>query len=132
MTQTIIPAGYRLTVTSWENDADNYNTKVVEGLSKEECQFQADFCKALKHSTDYKNRICNFYEPSDVEVARLVKVWIDLLQKYNLNPDSYDMNETLNTLGLGCSGDFYTRVCESYKVEYTPIDIVFEDVSEQF
>lgn len=33
-----IKAGYRLTVTSWENDADNYRTVSVDGLSEEHCR----------------------------------------------------------------------------------------------
>lgn len=43
--ETIIPAGYRLSVTSWANDADNYKNEMVEGLTLDEVKFRVDFIK---------------------------------------------------------------------------------------
>jgi hypothetical protein len=37
-----IPAGYQVSVTSWENDGDNYRTETIPGLSKEGAQFLVD------------------------------------------------------------------------------------------
>lgn len=43
--QKSIKAGYRVHVTTWENDGDNYKTKTVEGLTENETHFLVEFCK---------------------------------------------------------------------------------------
>ena len=43
-----IPAGYQLHITSWTNDADNYNTKIHDGLSEEDVKFLLDVVKPFK------------------------------------------------------------------------------------
>lgn len=45
-----IPAGYRLSFTSWENDADNYNTIVFDGLSELDVKFLVELGKLLRTS----------------------------------------------------------------------------------
>lgn len=43
-----IPAGYQLHITSWTNDADNYNTTIHDGLSEEDVKFLLDVVKPFK------------------------------------------------------------------------------------
>ncbi len=144
---TTIKAGYRLTVVSWENDGDNYNTKVIEGLTKEETTFFIGCCKVFSSKNRDKNNIGNMYAPSYKEIEQFVKVlkevavdhsYIVLSDKYShyfkYNDDEEftdSMHEMLYDFGL-TSGEFYTRVCESYKVDYTPHDIHMHDVTEEF
>lgn len=43
-----IPAGYSLSITSWENDADFFKTQVFHGLNKIDVQFLVDLAKLFK------------------------------------------------------------------------------------
>ncbi len=68
---TEIKAGYRLTVTSWENDGDNYNTKSQDGLTKEESVFLVELITLFKsrHNRHGLSRTFgNMYDPSDKEI----------------------------------------------------------------
>ena len=40
--ETIIPAGYRVTVDSWENDADVHRTIVKKGLDRDMAKFHEE------------------------------------------------------------------------------------------
>lgn len=135
---TIIPAGYRLTVTSWENDADNYNTEVKEGLSLEKCRIYVDLCKLMHPDSEH----ANLYEPDEDELQALGAAYMEIALRH---PDKAHEIEHLTDadlvqdvlqdicydLGLG-GGDFHTRVCSEWKVEYIPEPIVLTDVTEEF
>lgn len=150
-TQTIIPAGYRLTVVSWENDGDNYQTKVLEGLTKEQTQFYVEFLKWFdsKNQPNHKFKTFgNMYDPSESEVAEAhnyIKVTlfqysdiINNLWEYNVIEDCItddDFSDVINDLHsnvCGRSEEFYFRVVESIKVEYIKEPIVLEDVTKEF
>jgi|SRR5579859_5972 len=129
-----IPKGYRLTVVSWENDGDNYNTKIKSGLTKEYALFFVDLCKAVDHDSE----IANLYEPSDEEVGDAHRVLRDVMIKHRKADENEPLDEVgdsameyLYDLGL-CHGEFFTRVCESFKVELVPEDVHFEDVTKDF
>lgn len=151
--QTIIPAGYRLTIESWENDADNYKTKVMEGLQKPSVEFLIDFAK-LFYSNNARRRpkgFGNMYEPRNGELedfGEACRYIIDkhitkdteqnLLQYFwdednnQFYEDQHDgVMELAYELGLS-GGDFFTRVLDSFKVEYIPNEIILQDVTEQF
>ena len=142
MANVVVPAGYRLTIVSWENDGDNYNTKVVEGLSRERCQYLVDLCKMLHFSIGSRNDYNNLYEPSDEEIEKLTDAMVDIVAKHPVSPKDLPdpMNredvrdyviEDLYDLGLSM-GEWYTRVCEKYTVELVPPGVVFEDVTKEF
>lgn len=40
-----IPAGYQLHVTSWENDADDYGTEIISGLTEADVRFLLSIAK---------------------------------------------------------------------------------------
>jgi len=44
MYQDIVP-GYRVQVTTWENDCDNYNTEAIDGLDENDVRFVLHVCK---------------------------------------------------------------------------------------
>lgn len=140
MTNTIIPAGYRLTVTSWENDGDNYNTKIKEGLTLEQCRYYVDLCKLLKSQS--RGGCGNMFEPSEGERKKLAVALQKLAKKHGKEATELDnlddrdlvcdqMLDVLYDLGLSC-GEFYTRVCDTYKVEHIAQPIELEDVTAQF
>lgn len=153
MKQTIIPAGYRVTIESWENDADNYKTKIVEGLQKPSVEFLIDFAK-LFHSRNNWNGPKghgNMYDPHANELNNFREAYVEVIKKHiakdteqtllqyfwdednnKLYDDQHDgVMELAYELGLS-GGDFYTRVFESAKVEYIPNEIILQDVTEEF
>jgi hypothetical protein len=44
----MIQAGYQLHVTTWENDADHYQTNSIGGLSKEDVEFYVHILRHFK------------------------------------------------------------------------------------
>lgn len=153
MTQTVIPKGYRITVESWENDADNYKTKIMEGFEKSSVEFITEFVKLFYSKNNYRGPkgFGNMYEPSDKELKGFAEA-CNLVIKKHINKDTentvrqYFWDDDANSFyedhhegvidlayDLGLSGgDFYTRVLDSFKVEYVPVEIILQDVTEEF
>jgi hypothetical protein len=134
MAQTIIPAGYRIHVTSWENDADNYQTKTLEGVVKEHIPFILAACDLLDDSCNNSSKFGNIYEGS---LDGLREALDDLLKEYPDRPAGCDSGEAiveglLSSLGLTYTGEFTTRVFDNVKIEYVPQEILLEDVTSQF
>lgn len=148
---TTIPAGYRLTITSWENDADNYKTVIIEGLTNERASYLADLCKLLsddnprnnQSSEGYKGRdkrYNNMYEPGRKEIDMLMEELDKIVLKHgqHLSEDvvpGHDAAEygyeELYELGLS-GGDFFTRCCSEWKIEHIPNDVIMLDVTDNF
>lgn len=135
-TQTVIPAGYRLTVDTWENDADNHYTQVLEGLSLELTKLYVDLCKLFNGDSE----VANLYDPSPEEKQ---VVYEELTKIAYAHPGSVDtssedatiigreMMDKCGDIGLIAS-EFFTRVVDDFKVEYLPEDVIFADVTAQF
>jgi hypothetical protein len=138
-----IRAGYLLTVSSWENDYDNYRTILKDGLSKEKCQLF--FRIALMCTGD----LGNIYDPSDEQLAAFRKESFKLLKEF---PEAikvcesldWDKESTASMESVACDyvheilydlvggGEFYTRYVDSLKVHYIPEDIILKDVTNEF
>lgn len=130
MTRTVIPAGYRLTIISWENDADNYDTVILEGLTEEQCAFNVDLCKILTQDWPSLNKLNNVYDPDDAEIKHVDDA-INLIIKKHNQEETTDPIAYLYDLGLS-KGEYYTRVCDSFKVEHIESDIILNDVTDNF
>jgi len=67
-----IPPGYMITVTTWENDADNYKTEAMSGIkTKEDVAFFIDFLDRFKmakpeHAEDQYYELGNDWLKEDV------------------------------------------------------------------
>jgi len=147
---TIIPAGYRLTVTSWENDADNYRTMFKEGLSLEQVKLDLELCQLLL--SEYGPTGYGFGNLLDddsihdyqVEILKVLNKHKDILPNdvdldEEMDEDDpysstswFDYVQELNSEYFGNSEGYITRVFESCKVEYISDDIKLEDVTDQF
>lgn len=133
-----IKQGYRLTVRSWENDADNWKTCILDGLSHGEVSVLVVLCNALRRETldsEEEDCVCNMYDPQQCDIDNLHVVLKEALGSRNLLPDTgYDDGEIMaHLLTVGLTGsEFYTRVCESVTVEYVPEQITLEDVTSEF
>ena len=140
MKQTKIPAGYRVTVTSWENDGDNYRTNSIDGLSCQDAKLLVNLSRLQE------GEFGNMYEPSDEKCAKYSKACKkvfdvnphDPLGKFaGWNTETTEENadelasEMLQDL-FGSSEYYYTRVCEEVVVEYLPQDIFIDDVTKEF
>lgn len=132
-----IKAGYRITVTSWENDADHYNTEIVDGLTEDTVRFHVDLLKLIsKSNCNHKQYFGNMYEPGERELAAFEMAVSKVLVKHDRLDDKHEvldiaMDVIGNYTGYGDEG-FYTRVAESIAVEYVPQEIIIEDVSKKF
>lgn len=139
----VIKAGYRLTVTSCENDADNYATKVIDGLTIERARVCVAYCKLFTNDRS----VSNMYEPDEDEIAtideRVVSVACDagfIAHVFAaIGEDATDaeiryyvFDAIISEMGLCYSGDFYTRRCVSWRVEYVEHDINIPDVTDTF
>lgn len=143
---TKIEAGYRITVESWENDADNYNTKSVQGYSLEEALFAVELFQAFSSCNSEDNGIGNL-RGDDKDYVKYKNTISEIVSRHPIasvsekfkdyfqpaDEDGYVYySEYLYDLGLGGTEYSLTRVCESVMVEYIPQDILIEDVTDQF
>jgi hypothetical protein len=143
--QTIIPAGYRVTVTSWENDADNYKDTIHEGLSKERVEYILELCNLFKSGSNNGGKTFgNMHESTPLSrVAKAEQAVRAVLEKYravlneceleNLECEEGDMEvcEVVNEF-IDSSEYYFFRVYDIAKVEHIPHQIVMEDVTGDF
>lgn len=144
-----IKAGFRLEVETWENDADNYRTKVLDGLTEAEVKFYVELAKAHYSMNGLRKKgFGNMYEPGFNEkeeyadamraifrkhISVLNKIWDDFEPSWIDEESFLDMVRSVNyELGIGGSEYYFTRVTDSIKVSYTPVDIYLEDRTAEF
>lgn len=137
---TIIPAGYRFTFDSWENDGDHKHTIIIEGISEPEARLIAEIAKTLlAGGTGLENN----YEPEDKEINKGLKVLMDIFDRHQKvfdeeDFDAYRMDhghiaDYIHEKILGYSAEgYYFRVLDDYKIEHVPVEILIKDVTNQF
>jgi len=131
----VINKGYTLTVTSWENDADNYKTLSKTFDTKEEALDMRALVLLSDHSTTHKTGLGNGSEWTP-EMINLVKEYIDshkeVVQKewdYPISDDDYiDTYYELSFDLMGSSEWYISRVHESSYITYSPEDIYLEEI----
>lgn len=124
---SIIKKGYRVTVVSWENDADNYNTKSCDGLSKKGAQFDVDMLALLQGGRGFGN----MYQPKDSELKKFKEAIAEVAQKHD--EVSFDIDAAMDLYYDYCGGsEFYTRFVEKITVEFIPEEIHIQDVTKEF
>lgn len=140
----VIEKGYTLTVTSWENDADNYRTETKTVVTREEAEQLHKICTELFKS---KNRgeggvgnsmdgdcgeiVLNYYE-SNKDLLTF-EPFINLQKRIDDYPDEveeliFDCFQDLAYELMGGSEYYDFRVCESCDVTYSPEDIFLEEI----
>jgi len=144
--KTVIPAGYRLSISSWENGGDLWYTNVLEGLSKERVEMLIAVCKLFVSYRDggygnaYESRYDDVIAAGDAVLHVMLKEypqgatceeaeWIGGIVD---DSDLYDFVVEYVSDLFGSDGEFTFRVFESAKVEWIPEDIHIEDVSKEF
>lgn len=148
-----IKAGYQVTVTSWENDGDNYNTKIVQGLTQHEAKFMVRVLGLFGHKGEFGNDHSNYKDLIKaiipifsqcvvsnsnlfVSNSNLFDQWRDILtEKIDESDEDYKyLSIELLDDYLGCPGEYYDasfyRYCESIEVHQIPT--IIEDVTNVF
>jgi hypothetical protein len=144
--EPMLARGYHITVTSWENDGDNYNTKTIVVPEREEVDILVSLFKLLGQETSNDKDFGNMYEPDKSERKAFAKAvlalpgMIDYLKKSFtwaeglLEDSGYEDSildavlDILYDVGLTGSEYYYTRVCDKLTVFYVEQDVYAERV----
>lgn len=142
--QTTIPAGYRLSITSWENDGDHRQTKVLASLTAARVRFIIELCKLFRSHHQSKDCFGNLYDPTTHEIHQAHGAIARVFQKHRsaLTDDELELLESQDGsegcvdyvsefIGQG-EGDVTFRVFEKAVVESVPAATVIENVSAEF
>jgi hypothetical protein len=145
----MIKAGYQLHVTTWENDADAYVTKIISGLTEEDTRFYIAWAQQFVSRHGWKLKGLGNGANTAEEILQSLQNALDICWPTNLA-----LVETIQELlESEYSGDWahellcedllgypvqecymskshFTRVFESFKVFYIPVDI--EQVTSKF
>lgn len=141
-----IPKGYQITFKTWENDADNYNTKVVEGLTEEQAKMFVEIAELHYSQHGYHSKgFGNMYEPCDKEIEEYKQaIEIVALKHFEVLKEYFGEGLTIEDvfewitqnityeIGLSGTSEFYTRVLDSYSVVYVPEDVQLLECTDQF
>lgn len=124
------PTGYKITVTTWENDADNYKTQSIYGLTQEQIFLYVDLCKLFHQDND----CANLYDANEEEINYLDSKINEIKQKHHtvIEKHNLDVDGLLYDLNIFGEQNVTTRVVESVMIEFIPQDIVIEDITHQF
>lgn len=140
----IIQKGYRMTVRSWENDGDNYQTITRDGMTEHNVNMYVELLKPLMydHSTLTRGKFANMYEPDASELVEFAGVMDPILKKYEIEYDSDvdPVENAYNVLGAALdyvgdftgTGEFFTRVVDDIQIEYVPQMIEFQNMNSKF
>ena len=136
----VIEKGYTITVVSWENDGDNYNTKSITVDSKEKAKAYYGLMKLCESENNQKKGViklgnsCDEFSEEQIEViVNFLKANPILLEGDDVeNADDEQIVDWFYSLTydlLGSSEYYACRVMESCNITYSENDIVLEEVT---
>jgi hypothetical protein len=144
--EIMLMRGYHITVTSWENDADNYNTKTIVIQDREEVDILVALFELLGSQSRNSCDFGNMYEPSDEDRQKFAEAvaalpgmiayleqnfeWLkEAMEDPECGADYMDaVMDILYDVGLSGSEYYYTRVCEKITVFYVEHDVYAERI----
>lgn len=130
----VISKGYTITVVSWENDGDNYNTNTMVVDSIEIAETIYRMCTELFISRG-KGGIGNMGDRDERRANGLI---IDFMKKHSIlynddlvitDDDMVDICMDYNCELMGGSEYYYSRVMERCTIVYSPEDIYLEEIT---
>lgn len=130
----IISKGYTLSVTSWENDGDNYKTESMTFESKELAVAVAKMCSTIfKSCNNGDGGIGNMSDGEDESAHGIIlpymKAHPELYPDENPSDDELiDICMDYNSNLMGGSEYYYSRVFESCSLTYSPEDVFLEEI----
>lgn len=121
--------GYMLAVTSWENDADNYQTNNIHVDTLDEVKFwlewlHSDTCKSINNGDGGLGNLCD-HEYDRFDFDPHVEHMAMLLNKHNVSYHKCDIDyfNSKYSEAMGYSGYYLYRIFESVEVYYFEKDI---------
>lgn len=135
-----IPTGYQLHVTTWENDADDYKTQIISGLSFNEVLFYVEFASKFLSEHAEVPGLGNEYHDDETLKEVLGEVinnhFLGMALEKRLESPTFSVRDFVESIlgtPVGYEDDF-CRVFSSYKVLYfdVPVSIEAEDVTREF
>lgn len=135
-----IPVGYRLAITTWENDADNYRTEELFGLSEADVHFFVALAKRFNSKNGYLNPgVGN----QDLDSEIIQEIIDEVLEEHpttssyvrSWNKETCAHSKIYEILSHPVEYDWgFVRVFERFEVNFIPevISYDFPDLSEQF
>lgn len=143
-----IKAGYRLTVNTWENDGDNCNSRTEDGLTESGVRFWVDIFKAHRSKNSGDGFIGNIYDPNEDEIekynAKIASIMrehpnavfgifgVDLVDNEISDKELADNFADIGHDWTLSSSEFHSRVVEDWVVEFTPVQLILGDVTDDF
>lgn len=139
----VISKGYTVSVTSWENDGDNYRTESIVVQSKDEAKVISEMCKTIFKSCnngdggignmmddegDMAYEVILGYLEENPEIKATI---IACNPKAKLNDDERIVDFIMEKYNYGLMGGsecYYSRVCESVDVTYSDKDVFSQEV----
>ena len=120
----VVEKGYTITVVSWENDGDYYQTNTMTVQTEEEARKIAKLCNELFISCNNgEGGIGNTCDDEDEEANETIDNYIENNPELGLTRDEIiELDYEL----CGSSECYIYRVCESVTVTYSPEDIYLE------
>lgn len=118
--------GHYVSVLSWENDADAYNTEAKHLFGLEEAKLLVEFVKLFRSKHD--GGIGNLIEWFEDEIEEANEKLVEFFQhhptfgdEFKVTPSIDGISPLLHDLGL-TSENFVTRVAEKVEIQYVPED----------
>jgi len=122
----VVNKGYTITVTSWENDGDLYNTKSITLDTLEDTK---DYYELLEFSKQFGNQ-CDIDEGDSELMKEFFENHPNILcgNKYKDADDYVDAFSDVIDNMLGNSEYYICRVIEKIVITYSPEDIYIEEI----
>ena len=135
----VVSKGYTLTVVSWENDGDNYNTKTKTVQTEEEAKVwwnMMQLCKSKNHSKE-NITLGNTYNGFNSKQKEIAINFLKENHKILLPDDNIEENEDnlvdwfCDLAGelLGHGENYACRVMETTTVTYSSEDIYVDEIT---
>ena len=133
----VISQGYTITVTSWENDGDNYNTQSITVDDIERAKAIGEMCNAIfKSASNGGKGIGNLSNSSGGE-SKAKEIIIAFMEAHPILWESAEMPKDkklvdicmdINYSLMGGSEYYYSRVMERCEITYSDDDIYLEEI----
>ena len=130
----ILPKGYTLSVTSWENDGDYYNTKDYTVDNKELAKEILDFCNLCRSGSNNQTTVGNGYAQKRKNIIIKFFKTHPLISEHldvDINKDGFIMDAFYDlAFYLFGSPEYYDcRAFSDATVIYSPVDVFAEKIT---
>lgn len=138
MSKIVVNKGYTITVISWENDGDNYNTKSITVDTIEKAKAYYDLMQLCKSKNNQKPGVIKlgnsteFSGKQEKVIVEFLKANLVLLEGDDVNNATDDQfiswfGDIISEL-LGSSEYYQCRVMEQCEIIYSPENVLIKEI----